>query len=81
MQRFDLLIKRRKGERTVSIDWLAAVRMLETPLDEAGLGLDASRLVCDEQLHLTSHAGQTCSACGRDRCCACHPTSCPRCKQ
>ncbi len=80
VQRFDLLIKRRKGERTVSMDWHAAVRMLETPLDEAGLGLDASRLVCDEHLHLTSHAGQTCSACGRDRCRACHPTSCPRCK-
>ena len=81
VQRFELLIKRRKGERIVSMDWHAAVRLLETPLDEAGLGLDASRLVCDEHLHLTSHAGQTCPSCSRDRCRACHPSSCPRCKR
>ena len=81
VQRFELLIKRRKGERIVAMDWHAAVRLLEAPLDEAGLGLDGSRLVCDEHLHLTSHAGQTCRACGRERCHACHPTSCPRCNR
>ena len=81
VQRFEVLIKRRKGERTVTIDWHTALKMLEPPLDEAGLGLDATRLVCDEHLHLTGSDCQICSACGKDRCPACHPVSCPSCKK
>ncbi len=81
VQRFEVLIKRRKGERKILIDWHACLRTLEAPLDEAGLGLDATRLVCDEYLHLTSIASQSCPACGKGRCLACHPTSCPRCKR
>jgi hypothetical protein len=81
VQRFEILIKRRKGERVVAMDWHASVRLLEAPLDEAGLGLDGIRLVCDDRLHLTGQADQACRSCGKACCRACHPTTCPRCKQ
>ncbi len=81
VERFEIMIKRRKGERIVAMDWHAAVRQMETPLDETGLGVDCARLVCDEQLHLTSTTGQTCPACAKPRCRACHPQACPRCKR
>ena len=81
VERFEIKIKRRKGERIVAMDWHAVVRQMETPLDETGLGVDHVRLVCDERLHLTATAGQTCPACAKDRCRACHPTACPRCKR
>ena len=68
VQRFEVLIKRRKGERTIAIDWHTTLKMLEPPLDEAGLGLDATRFVCDENLHLTGPDNQTCTACAKHRC-------------
>jgi hypothetical protein len=79
VQRYDIQIKRRKGERMIALDWHPAVRMMEAPLDEAGLGLDTSRHVCDENLHVTSATGQTCTSCGKAHCRACHPKACPRC--
>ena len=57
VQRFEVLIRRRKGERTIRLDWHPLVRTLERPLCEAGLGLDRVRLVCDDKLHLTDLAG------------------------
>jgi hypothetical protein len=81
VERYEIMIKRRKGERIVAMDWHSGVRQMETPLDEAGLGVGHVRLVCDERLHLTTIAGQTCPACAKDRCHACHPTACPRCKR
>ena len=80
VERFEILIKRRKGERIIAMDWHAPVRQMETPLDETGLGVDHVRLVCDELLHLTDATGQSCPACAKDRCRACHPAACPRCK-
>ena len=79
VQRYDIQIKRRKGERMIALDWHPSVRMMEVPLDEAGLGLDTSRQVCDEKLHVTSATGQTCTSCGKAHCRACHPKACPRC--
>ncbi len=81
VQRHSIVIKRRKGERTVAMDWHPAVRQMETPLDEVGLGLDAVRLVCDDSLHLTSASAQTCASCGKARCQACHPAQCPKCER
>ena len=81
VQRFEILVKRRKGERAVMIDWHATPKMLEPPLDESGLGLDTTRVVCDEHLHLTDPEKRSCSACGHDRCLACHPVSCPSCRK
>ena len=72
MQRFDVLIRRRKGERMIQLDWHPLVRAAERPLCEAGLGLDRVRLVCDDKLHLTDPAGQApCASCGKPFCRAC----------
>jgi len=80
VQRFEVLIKRRKGERLICIDWHPLVRAIEPPLCEAGLGLDRVRLVCDDKLHLVAPAGQApCPSCGKAFCRACHPAACPRC--
>lgn len=80
--RYDLLIKRRKGERPVSLDWHPAARMMERLPSEWGPGVERSRLVCDERLHLTDLAGQApCPSCGKAWCRACHPTACPRCRR
>jgi hypothetical protein len=82
VQRFEVLIRRRKGERTIRLDWHPLVRTLERPLCEAGLGLDRVRLVCDDKLHLTDPAGHgPCSSCGKPFCRACFPLCCPRCRQ
>ena len=82
VQRFEVLIRRRKGERMVRLDWHPLVRMAEPLLCEAGLGLDRARLVCDDKLHLTDPAGQApCASCGKPFCRACFPAACPRCRQ
>jgi hypothetical protein len=80
VQRYEVLIKRRKGERLVRLDWHPAVRLAEPPPIDHGLGLDRTRLVCDDRLHLTDPAGQApCPSCGKAWCRACQPASCPRC--
>ena len=38
VHRYDVLIKRRKGERTMRIDWHPAIRMIEPPPSNSGLG-------------------------------------------
>jgi hypothetical protein len=80
VQRFEVLIRRRKGERVLRLDWHPLVKTAELPLCEAGLGLDRIRLVCDDKLHLTEPAGQApCPSCGKPFCRACFPAACPRC--
>jgi hypothetical protein len=82
VQRLEVLIRRRKGERMVRLDWHPLVKTAEPPLCEAGLGLDRVRLVCDDKLHLTEPAGQApCRSCGKPFCRACSPAACPRCGQ
>lgn len=80
VQRFDVLVKRRKGERIMRIDWHPAVRLMEPPPSDWGLGLERSRLVCDDRLHITDAAGQTpCPSCRKAWCRACDAAACPRC--
>jgi hypothetical protein len=80
VQRFEILIKRRKGERLIRIDWHPLVRALEPPPCEAGFGLERVRFVCDDKLHLIEPAGQApCPSCGKAFCRACDPVACPRC--
>ena len=38
-------------------DWQPSVRFMEPPPSDWGPGLRRSRLVCDDQLHLTDLAG------------------------
>jgi hypothetical protein len=82
VQRFDVLIRRRKGERLVQLDWHPLIKAMEPPLCEAGFGRSQVRLVCDDTLHLTEPVAQApCSSCGKPFCRACFPTACPRCGQ
>lgn len=82
VHRYDVQIKRRKGERIIGIDWHPAIRMIEPPPCDWGAGVGQTRLVCDDRLHLTDVSGQApCSSCGKAWCRACHPTACPRCGQ
>jgi hypothetical protein len=80
VQRLEVLIRRRKGERVIHLDWHPLVRTAEPPICEWGLGTGPTRLICDERLHLTEPAGQDpCSHCGKPFCRACHPMACPKC--
>jgi hypothetical protein len=80
VHRYEILIRRRKGERLVRLDWHPAVRLAELPPIDHGLGLERTRLVCDDRLHLTDPGGQApCPSCARPWCRACQPGSCPRC--
>ena len=80
VHRYELLIKRRKGERTIAIDWHPAVRLMELPPCDWGAGAGPTRLVCDERLHLTDAAAEACPSCGKPWCRACD-AACPRCKR
>jgi hypothetical protein len=80
VQRLEVLVRRRKGERVIRLDWHPLVKAAEPPLCEAGLGIGRVRLVCDDQLHLTEPSGQApCPSCGKPFCRACHTAACPRC--
>ena len=80
VHRCDVLIKRRKSERTIRIDWHPAIRLIEPPACDWGLGVGPARLVCDDRLHLTDPSGQApCQSCGKVWCRACHSAACPRC--
>jgi|HubBroStandDraft_1064217.scaffolds.fasta_scaffold00150_5 hypothetical protein len=82
VQRLELLIRRRKGERLIRLDWHPSARLIEPPPCDWGSGFGRTRLVCDERLHLTEPAGQDpCPGCGKAYCRACHATACPRCGQ
>jgi len=80
VQRLEVLIRRRKGERAIYLDWHPLLRVAEAPPCDWGLGLKSTRMICDERLHLTEPAGQDpCPGCAKPFCRACHPAACPRC--
>jgi len=80
VHRFDVLIRRRKGERRIQLDWHPLVKLMEPPPCDWGPGLERTRLLCDDKLHLTEPVGQApCRSCAKPWCRACHPTRCPRC--
>jgi hypothetical protein len=80
VHRYELLIKRRKGERTIALDWHPAARLMELPPCDWGGGAGRTRLVCDDRLHLSDVAAEACPSCGRPWCRACAAV-CPRCKR
>ena len=80
VQRLEVLIRRRKGERVIQLDWHPLVRMAEALSCDWGPGSKSTRMICDERLHLTEPAGQDpCPGCAKPFCRACHPAACPRC--
>ncbi len=80
VQRFTAQIRRRKGDRTIRLDWNPLTRRLETPMCEWSASAERPRLVCDDALHLVVPAALgPCQSCGRPFCRACHPERCPKC--
>jgi len=80
VQRVTLIIKRRKGERKLPLDWNPIARQLDPLPCEWSFVSAGSRVVCDDQLHIVSpegHAG--CVACGKEYCRVCSPRRCPKC--
>ena len=82
VQRLELTIKRRKGERRVALDWHPLARRLDAPPCEWSYTAEITRVVCDDALHLVSPAGHApCGQCGKSYCRACQPRRCPKCAQ
>jgi hypothetical protein len=81
VHRFELILKRRKGERRFHLDWNPLVRKLEQPPCEYSFTWEPGRLICDDALHLVSIAAHAeCPRCGKPYCRACHAEKCPRCR-
>ena len=82
VQRLTLLVRRRKGERQIALDWNPLARKLEPPPCEWSYTSEVTRLVCDEALHLVSPpAHAPCAQCGKAYCRVCQPRHCPKCDQ
>jgi hypothetical protein len=80
VQRLELLVRRRKAERLLRLDWNPLARRLEPLPCAFGDPAARSRLVCDDELHLVTSAGlAACAGCGKVYCRACHPERCPKC--
>jgi hypothetical protein len=80
VHRVGLVIKRRKGERRLALDWNPLTRRLDPMPCEWGQAWERIREVCDERLHVTTAAGQApCPQCGKGYCRACHLKTCPKC--
>jgi len=80
VQRVALVIKRRKGERELALDWNPIARQLDPPPCEWSLVAEGSRVICDDQLHIISPAGHApCLQCGKEYCRVCSPRRCPKC--
>ena len=82
VQRVEILIRRRKGERRITLDWNPLARKLDVPPCEHSYTQSPARLVCDDRLHLTSPAAHApCAGCDKAFCRACHPLQCPKCRR
>jgi hypothetical protein len=80
VQRLRVLVRRRKGERVIELDWNPLARRLEAPPCEFSYSIERPRLACDEALHLVSPPGLgPCPGCGKPYCRACHRPRCPKC--
>lgn len=81
VQRVELLIRRRKGERRITLDWNPLARKLDITPCEYSYTQSPVRVVCDDRLHLTSPAAQApCAGCDKAYCRACQPLRCPKCR-
>lgn len=80
VKRVELVVKRRKGERKLTLDWNPIARQLDPLPCEWSFVAEGSRVVCDDHLHIVSLEGHApCQQCGREYCRACSPRRCPKC--
>jgi hypothetical protein len=69
VQRVSLVIKRRKGERKLALDWNPIGRQLDPLPCEWNFVAEGARVICDDQLHIVSPAGhEPCPQCGKEYC-------------
>lgn len=81
VSRLRLVLKRRKKERQISLDWNSLVRRLDPLPCEWGCSREPACLICDDALHLVGQTGLSpCPQCGKEYCRACHPRQCPKCR-
>ena len=80
VQRLNLTLKRRKGEREFPLDWNPLTRKLEQAPCEYSYTPEGPRELCDARLHLLSPpAHGPCGKCGKPYCRVCYPERCPAC--
>ena len=80
VQRVHLLLKRRKAERQLALDWNPVRRRLDAPPDEWSYAATQVRVVCDAASHLLAPPGHgPCEVCAKEYCRVCHAKRCPRC--
>ena len=80
VQRFEVLIKRRKGETAMRLDWHPLVRRARAAAVRRGPRYRALRLVCDDNCILpTLPDNRPACPAAEPWCRACYPTACPRC--
>ncbi len=78
--RLEVLVRRRKAERVLWLDWNRMARRLEPPACEDSFAPERPRLACDDAVHLVSASGlAACAGCGKPYCRACHRGGCPKC--
>ena len=64
--RLEVLVRRRKAERVVWLDWNRLARRLESPACEDNFAPERPRLACDDAVHLVSANGLApCAGCGK----------------
>jgi hypothetical protein len=81
VQRLSVLIRRRKADRVIQLDWNRLARRIESPACEDSFAAERPRLACDDAVHLVSAGGLApCLGCGKTYCRACHPQACPKCR-
>ncbi len=79
VQRVSLIIKRRKGERKLALDWNPIARQLDPLPCEWSFVAGGARVVCDDRLHIVSPAGHApCPQCSKEYCRVC-ARRCPKC--
>jgi hypothetical protein len=80
VQRAGLTLLRRKGIRTMLLDWNPATRNLDTLPCERCLSVPRTYRLCDEKLHCLCNACLApCPSCRREVCLACSRSQCGRC--
>lgn len=82
VRRVRLAIRRRKGSRSLRLDWNPLTRQLDSLSCEACFALPRTHGVCDEAMHLLCAACfSPCGSCRKKFCRACHPNGCPPCSR
>ncbi len=80
VQRVTLIIKRRKGERKLGLDWNPIARQLDPLPCEWSFVAGGTRVVCDDKLHIVRPEGHAaCPQCCKEYCRVCSPRRCPKC--